>query len=92
MKMVYKYPLYIQYEVVVMMPKGARVLSVQVQDGRPCIWAAVAPCETSQEKRWFRIAGTGHPIEDDVVEGFIGTIQMYDGRLVFHVFERIIGT
>lgn len=83
----YKYPLDIQDEVVVMMPKGARVLSVQVQNGRPCLWAAVDPSEQTLEERWFRIAGTGHPIQDDVVDGFIGTIQMYDGRLVFHVFE-----
>lgn len=87
MKRVYKYPLDIQDEVVVMMPKGARVLSVQVQSGRPCLWAAVDPSEITLEERWFRIAGTGHPIQDDVVDGFIGTIQMYDGRLVFHVFE-----
>ncbi len=87
MKRVYKYPLDIQDEVIVMMPKGARVLSVQVQNGRPCLWAAVDPSETELEKRLFRIAGTGHPIYDDVVDGFIGTIQLYDGKLVFHVFE-----
>lgn len=87
MKRVYKYPLDIQDEVIVMMPKGARVLSVQVQNGRPCLWAAVDPTEMELEKRLFRIAETGHPIHDNVVDGFIGTIQLYDGRLVFHVFE-----
>ena len=87
MKRVYKYPLDIQDEATVMMPIGARVLSVQVQNGRPCLWAAVDPTETEIEKRLFRIAGTGHPIHDDVVDGFIGTIQLYDGKLVFHVFE-----
>lgn len=86
MKRVYKYPLDIQDEVVVFMPKGARVLSVQVQNGSPCIWAAVDQNEPLEE-RWFRIAGTGHPIQDDVVDGFIGTIQLYDGKLVFHIFE-----
>lgn len=87
MKRVYKYPLDIHDEVVVMMPKGARVLSVQVQNGSPCLWAAVDPNELTLEERWFRIAGTGYPIQDDVVDGFIWTIQMYDGKLVFHVFE-----
>lgn len=87
MKRVYKYPLDIQDEVVVIMPKGARVLSIQVQNGRPCLWAAVDPREMTLEERRFRIAGTGHPIQDDVVDGFIGTIQLYDGKLVFHVFE-----
>ena len=92
MKRVYKYPLDIQDEVIVMMPKGARVLSVQVQNGRPCLWAAVDPNEMTLEERRFRIAGTGHPIQDDVVDGFIGTIQMYDGRLVFHLFEELLIT
>lgn len=89
MKRVYKYPLDIQDEVVVMMPKGARVLSVQVQNGRPCLWAAVDPNELTLGERWFRIAGTGHPIQDDVVDGFIGTIQMCEGSIVYHVFERL---
>ena len=85
--MVYKYPLYIQDEVVVMMPNGARVLSVQVQNGRPCLWAAVDTNELTLEERWFRIAGTGHPIHDDVVDRFIGTIQMCEGSIVYHIFE-----
>ena len=87
MKRVYKYPLDIHDEVVVIMPKGAMVLSVQVQNGSPCLWAAVDPNELTLEERWFRIVGTSYPIQDDVVGGFIGTIQMYDGKLVFHVFE-----
>jgi len=87
MKRVYKYPLDIQDEVVVMMPKGARVLSVQVQNGRPCLWAAVDPNKMTLEERWFRIAGTGYPVEDSIIENYIGTVQMYEGKLVFHVFE-----
>ena len=87
MKRVYKYPIEIQDVVKIMMPKDAKVLTVQVQNGTPCIWAAVDPCQMYLECRFFRIAGTGHAIEDDVIDNYVGTIQMYDGRLVFHIFE-----
>lgn len=91
MKRVYKYPIEICEEVKVMMPKGARVLSVQVQNGMPCLWAAVDSNEMDLEERLFHIVGTGlpiqHDVEDDSVDGFIGTIQLLDGRIVIHVFE-----
>ena len=87
MKRVYKYLLEVNDKVSVYMPKGARVLSVQVQNGRPCLWAAVDTNELTLEERWFRIVGTGHPIHDDVVDRFIGTIQMCEGSIVYHIFE-----
>ena len=86
MKVVWKYKLEIDDEVIILMPKGTKVLTVQVQDGAPCIWAAVDPNE-KKEMRKFRIAGTGHPIDDTTVGGYIGTVQLHDGRLVLHVFE-----
>ena len=87
MTRVYKYPIDVQDVVQVMMPKGARVLTVQEQHGRPCLWAAVDPSQPKLEMRTFRIAGTGHAIVDEIVDDYVGTIQMLDGRLVFHVFE-----
>lgn len=85
---VYKYPIpSIQDVVRMMMPKDAKVLTVQVQNGTPCIWAAVDPSQLYLETRLFRIAGTGHEIEDDIVDDYVGTFQMYDGKLVFHLFE-----
>lgn len=87
MKRVYKYQLEIKDEVLVSMPKDAKILTVQVQNGRPCIWASVDPSSSDMEIRKFRIAGTGHPVEDSIIENYIGTVQMYEGKLVFHVFE-----
>ena len=84
---VYKYPIEIQDVVRVTMPKGARVLTVQDQHGRPCLWVAVDPSQSELEERIFRIAGTGHPIVDEIVDDYVGTIQTFNGRLVFHVFE-----
>ena len=87
MMRVYKYPLEIQDVVRVVMPKGAKVLTVQVQHGRPCLWAAVDPSQMDLEERLFRIAGTGHAIVDEIVNDYIDTFQMLGGQLVFHVFE-----
>lgn len=41
--------------------------------------------DTNLRKASFRIAGTGHPIEDHHAQNFVGTIAMAD-RLIFHVF------
>lgn len=73
-----------------MMPRGAKVLSVQVQNGVPCIWALVDPVEPVEMRR-FLLVGTGHEIECTDGLSFIGTFQMRDGELVFHLFERGAG-
>ena len=38
-KKIYKYPLEVQDEQVVMLPTGAKILTVQSQKDRPCLWA-----------------------------------------------------
>lgn len=74
------------------MPKGGRVLSVQVQHGEPRIWVMVDPAAPI-ENREFSVYGTDHPIPDDqgYLKEFIGTIQMMEGNLIFHVFETASG-
>lgn len=87
MKTIWKYQLDVTTEQVVMMPKQAQILTVQIQDGTPCMWAVVSPGSPS-EKRTFRIYGTGHPIADDLGR-YIGTFQLRGGLLVFHLFEAM---
>ncbi len=82
---IYKYELPIEDEARVVMPLNAIVLSVQVQRGRPCLWAQVDP-GARNVARYFRVIGTGHPI-DQAPGKFLGTIQLEGGALVFHVFE-----
>lgn len=71
------------------MPIGAEILTVQVQNETPCIWALVNPEETKM-KRYFEIYGTGMGIYCDmgIDRKYIGTFQLNSGALVFHVFER----
>jgi len=83
---IYKYPLLILDEQEIEMPMGAGLMSVQMQNGQPCLWALVDPMNTS-ERRKVLIRGTGHPA--DGLGRYISTFQMKGGELVFHAFEAI---
>jgi hypothetical protein len=87
MQRVFKYRLEINDVVVLYLPKDAKVLTVQAQNDVPCIWAAVNPAMQELEKRTLRIAGTGHAIVDEIVGDYVGTFQLCNGKLVYHVFE-----
>lgn len=88
---VYKYPLLKGSQVCVGLPKGAKILTVQVQNGVPHIWALVNP-ENPLVERFFRLAGTGCSIEehkDDL--HYVGTFQLFKGRKIYHLFEVKFG-
>jgi hypothetical protein len=67
------------------MPQGAKILTVQEQHGEPQLWALV-DSNAPQERRTFRVYGTGHCCATDPGD-YIGTFQLHGGGLVFHVFE-----
>ena len=84
---VWKFPIPIQDEFELEMPRLAQILCVQVQRDQPCIWALVDPQERPHQT-FFRLAGTGQLIEgseDDYI--YVGTFQLQGGSLVFHLFE-----
>ena len=87
MKRIYKYKLEVTDEQYIVMPAGAEILTVQTQFGQPCIWALVdideTPCDIEYK---FEIFGTGNPIDDDFEGKYIGTFQMAEGQLVYHLF------
>lgn len=85
MKTVYKFQLGITDVQTIQMPKGAKILTVQVQSAYgPCVWALVDPSQELENVK-IRIAGTGHPIKEDIVK-YIGSFQLQGGALVFHAF------
>lgn len=94
MKTIYKYTLGVTDMNAIPMPFGAEILSVQVQNGSPQIWALVEK-NAVPFTRYFATVGTGNPFEteykdefgDQVKPKFIGTYQLEGGKLVFHVFE-----
>jgi hypothetical protein len=65
------------------MPKGAKVLSFQVQTGGFVLWAEVDPGEPI-EGRWFCMRGTGRLIYN-YTGVYIGTAQL--GGFVAHLYE-----
>lgn len=83
---IWKYQIEITDTQTIDMPKGAQVLAVQVQHGVPCVWALVDPEATAQPLD-IHVLGTGHPVPDGIGR-HLGTFQVSDGALVFHVFER----
>ena len=90
MQTIWKFPLETTDRQVIRMPVGSRILTVQTQSqsGKPCLWAVV-DSDAPLQPRGFEICGTGHPmsINGDEIHEYIGTYQLNDGQLVFHVFE-----
>ena len=86
MEVIWKFPLVATDVQNIEMPALAEVLTVQVQVG-PCLWALCNP-EAPKTKRCFETFGTGHPMSL-ASRKYVGTYQLNDGGLVFHVFERL---
>lgn len=85
-KVIYKYPLETIDVQKISMPFDAEILTIQVQNKVPCIWALVNEYSI-KEIRIFEIFGTGNPIPENVNRKYIGTYQLNEGQLVFHCFE-----
>ena len=83
MKTIYKYTLDSQ-DCTLHLPKGAEILTVQLQNGIPTLWALVNPM-TVTEERHICIVGTVWDVEDTMK--YITTYM--DGYFVWHVFELI---
>lgn len=82
---IWKFPFTVSDMVAIEMPKGAKVLRVDLQ-AQPCVWALVNP-ESEKVRRVFYIFGTGHslgPRANDLQ--YIGTF--FEGPFVWHVFEE----
>ncbi len=82
MKAIWKFP--VQNKIA--MPLGAKILSVQVQYGKPCIWAEVQTTNLIQP-RIFKVFGTGHEIPYTENLEYIGTFQLDGGDFLGHLYE-----
>lgn len=86
MRLIWKFPVFKDGEITprsrIQMPKGAEILSIQLQDGAIKVWAMVNP-DAELISRWFHVVGTGHEIDFAWKNyKFIGTVQQ--GRYVWH--------
>ncbi len=80
---IWKFPLLTITPQSIMMPKGAQILSCQMQGVVPCLWAIVDP-DAALEARTVHIIGTGHRVPMSLQ--FVSTIQMAGGSLILHIF------
>lgn len=87
MKTIYKYPIEITDKQTLPMPVGANILTVQVQNGNPFIWAMV-DTEAPIEGVAIIVYGTEHPIDESLNLEYIGTFQSNGKCFVFHVLKR----
>lgn len=88
---IYKWGVPVKDDFTIELPEDARVLTVQTQGGiggAPQMWVLCDP-NAKKERRRFRVFGTGHPVESDDDLEYVGTFQLEDGALVFHLFEAM---
>jgi hypothetical protein len=89
MKTIYKYTLDKDHNTILTMPKGAVVLTVDIQNEEICIWAKV-DTNVETEERHFKMYGTGHEVLDNDTDlSYVGTVQLMSGQLIFHIYEYI---
>ena len=85
MNTIYKYPIVITDSQTLTLPSRSVVTHVGLDpQGTPCIWAKV---DTDSPPELFEIivAGTGHPLPDDILH--LGSFVHLE-RLVWHVFQK----
>lgn len=92
---IFKYKLEVTDEQIVKLPSGSRVLSVMNQNDNIVLYALVSDNEIDTEEVSIRIVGTGHDIDFFIPAAgfgggyeFLGTVSLYDGTLMFHVFYK----
>lgn len=71
------------------MPLGAHVLSCGYQGRDFVVWAMVDPAMPNTRRR-FHVAGTGHPLPEDITARLlVGRVEIAtpSGLLQFHVFD-----
>ncbi len=69
------------------MPEGADILSLQIQNGLPFIWAVV-DTDHRRVPRQFRVYGTGHQLPDPCTHlQHVGTFLVENLGEVWHMFE-----
>jgi hypothetical protein len=82
MKTIHKYRLYNT----IALPEGAQVLTVQLQEDEPYLWALVDDFNPF-EKRNFQTVGTGWDLEARAYSNRVYIATFQQNGFVWHVFE-----
>jgi len=81
---IYKYQIKLEPRTNIQMPRGAKILSFQMQNGRAYIWSLV-DLEQELTEEVFILLGTGHGTLTPDTTDYIGTVQ--NGSFVWHLFH-----
>lgn len=81
---VFKYPLILVKNQKLRLPKGAKVLSAQLQKETIFLWAEIDPGNPVEE-RTFSVICTGVAFDDKLE--FIDTVQQ--SPYVWHIYEKV---
>ncbi|HEY6143710.1 MAG TPA: hypothetical protein VIV55_09900 [Flavobacterium sp.] len=87
---IHRYPLQLKTgKQGIVMPEGAELLTVQIQDRNPVLWALMNPFNKKIE-RFFQLFQTGEAICSNNNEYvYISSFQLVKQGASFHVFEVI---
>ena len=88
LKKIYKYTLQIEDKQTLKLPEGSKILSVAEQNNSIVLYALVNTDTENVERVSVIIHGTGHPANDVEDYAFLGTVKLYGGDLMFHVFIK----
>ena len=86
MKTIWKYDIPLTDRFSLEMPRGSRVLSDMSQHGLPHMWFHV-DTDAPMVRCDFAVVGTGNQMPDHPYPAYVGSFQLANGGLVFHVFE-----
>lgn len=85
MMKIWKWSIEITDRQTLMMPAGAKILDVQVQDTDVALWALCNP-DMPNVPRDIAIYGTGNHVPDSPGQ-YLATVQTHNNKLVWHVFD-----
>ena len=85
---IYKYKLTPDCEIE--LPHSAKLLTVQSQENNPFVWVLLDTEDKILDKYKFWTIGTGHDAERIGKKEYLGTFQLSNPVLVFHVFYEIL--
>jgi hypothetical protein len=86
-KKIFEYVLSLKDESELQLPAGAQILSVMEQKNEIVLYAIVNTSVEVTKTISVRVVGTGHAVDFDLNEyGFVGTVSLHGGALMFHVF------
>jgi len=91
MKIIYKYPLIIEDTQKISIPESGEILCLQVQNNIPCIWVLINDFDNVHKVKEYtiNIYGTGQRFKENGFCQYIGTFQLVDGEIIFHVFMEL---